>query len=55
VAKYKLQLKKMSKMTGDVMPHLSGLPYLTLNPGRRGGVRFRREDIDRWLETKRIK
>jgi excisionase family DNA binding protein len=33
----------------------SGLPYLKLDPGRRGGVRFRRKDIDRWLESKRIK
>jgi excisionase family DNA binding protein len=32
-----------------------GLPYLKLDPGRRGGVRFKREDIDRWLETKRMK
>ena len=33
----------------------NGLPYIKFDPGKRGGVRFRRRDIDRWLESKRVK
>jgi excisionase family DNA binding protein len=33
----------------------SGLPYFKLDPGKRGGVRFKRRDVDRWIEAKIIK
>jgi excisionase family DNA binding protein len=33
----------------------SGLPYIKLDPGKRGGVRFKRRDIDRWLESRTVK
>jgi excisionase family DNA binding protein len=33
----------------------SGLPYIKLDPGKRGVVRFRRHDVDAWLETKRVR
>lgn len=31
------------------------LPYIKLDPGRRGRVLFRKQDIDRWLEKKLVK
>jgi excisionase family DNA binding protein len=33
----------------------TGLPHIKFDPGKRGGVRFRREDVDRWLESKMVR
>ena len=44
----------ISKTTVDRLMK-AGLPYVKLDPARRGSVRFKRQDIDKWLETKRIK
>jgi excisionase family DNA binding protein len=44
----------ISKTTVDRLMK-AGLPYIKLDPARRGSVRFRRREIDAWLETKRAK
>jgi excisionase family DNA binding protein len=44
----------VSKTTIDRLMK-AGLPYIKLDPGRRGSVRFRREDIDRWLAKRVIR
>ncbi len=31
------------------------LPHIKLDPGRRGRVLFRKQDIDRWMEKKLVK
>lgn len=31
------------------------LPHIKLDPGRRGRVLFRKQDIDKWLEKRLIK
>jgi excisionase family DNA binding protein len=46
---------RISKRTLDKLMGNHEIPFFKLSPGRRGGVRFRRQDIDKWLESKLIK
>jgi excisionase family DNA binding protein len=42
--------RKESALRNDVMR--KRIPYLKIGEGRRGQVRFRKKDIDAWLESK---
>jgi excisionase family DNA binding protein len=49
-----MQYLSVSRATLDRLMK-TGLPYIKISSGKRGAVRFKRRDIDRWLESKRVK